>query len=227
MKRYLYFIPLLILFLVSTFGLALAAIELKVSNSDNQQFDYRIRGATIRYVLTAKPGNAVRVRATLAGNITGARVTDGAEIVIQPDQYQDNHDVSIVFDQGIADGQTGTLTLAGSGIVAKTVTITNITTAEANNNSTSQTNIVNDPKFPGSSLTIDQILSGGVKLFLGAIAVAAFASLIYSGFQYMSAGGDTAKAEKARKNILWAITGIILASASYVVIQYVARLGAN
>jgi len=73
----------------------------------------------------------------------------------------------------------------------------------------------------GSSLTINDIISGGITLFLGVIAVGAFASLIYSGFMYITAGGDASKAEKARKNITWAIIGVILAVASYVLIQLV------
>lgn len=73
----------------------------------------------------------------------------------------------------------------------------------------------------GSSLNVNDIISGGITLFLGVIAVGAFASLIYSGFLYITAGGDTAKAEKARKNITWAIIGIILAVSSYLLIQLV------
>jgi hypothetical protein len=76
-------------------------------------------------------------------------------------------------------------------------------------------------KIGGSSLTVNDVISGGITLFLGIIAVGAFASLIYSGFVYITAGGDVSKTEKARKNILWAIIGIILAVSSYVLVQLV------
>lgn len=76
-------------------------------------------------------------------------------------------------------------------------------------------------KITGSDLTLNGIISGGITLFLGLIAVGAFASLIYSGFMYITAGGDASKTEKAKKNILWAIIGVILAVSSYVLIQLV------
>lgn len=76
-------------------------------------------------------------------------------------------------------------------------------------------------KIGGSTLSVNDVISGGITLFLGIIAVGAFASLIYSGFLYITAGGDATKAEKARKNITWAIVGVILAVSSYVLIQLV------
>jgi len=73
----------------------------------------------------------------------------------------------------------------------------------------------------GSKLEINDILSGGITLFLGIIAVGAFASIIYGGFQYMTAGGDASKVEKARKNITWAFIGVILAVSSFLIIRVV------
>ncbi|MEX0594773.1 MAG: hypothetical protein WD157_01590 [Patescibacteria group bacterium] len=78
--------------------------------------------------------------------------------------------------------------------------------------------------FPGTKLSLDQLFSGGINLFLGAIAVAAFAGLIYSGFTYITAGGDASKAEKARKNIMWTLLSLVVVSLSYVVIRMAANL---
>lgn len=78
--------------------------------------------------------------------------------------------------------------------------------------------------LPGTGLKLDDILSGGITIFLGVIAVAAFVSLIYSGFLYITAGGDTAIATKARKNILWALIAVVLALTSYIIIRTVADI---
>ncbi len=83
---------------------------------------------------------------------------------------------------------------------------------------------VTKDQFPGSKLSIDQLFSTGVNIFLMVIAAAAFFSIIYSGFLYISAGGDAAKVEKARKNILWAVIALILASLSYVFVRMAAGL---
>ena len=55
-------------------------------------------------------------------------------------------------------------------------------------------------------------------LFTGAVAVFA---IIYSGIMYMTAGGDVAKAEAARKNLIWAITGIVIIVLSFVIVNLV------
>jgi len=53
---------------------------------------------------------------------------------------------------------------------------------------------------------------------MGALAVIA---LMYSGFMYITAGSDTAKAEAAKKNITWAIIGIVLILSALVMVSFV------
>jgi len=55
-------------------------------------------------------------------------------------------------------------------------------------------------------------------LLMGSFAVIA---VIYSGFMYISAGGDQALAEKAKKNLTWAIIGVVLIALSAVIVQIV------
>ena len=75
-----------------------------------------------------------------------------------------------------------------------------------------------------NELTLGSLLSGGISIFLTVIAIAAFVSLIYSGFIYMTAGGNADQTTKARKNILWALIAIVLALSSYVIIRVVADI---
>lgn len=78
-----------------------------------------------------------------------------------------------------------------------------------------------------SKLSLDSLVSRAIGLFLLVIALGAFFSIIYSGLQYINSGGDAAKATQARKNILWALVGIIIALMSYAAVRYVATFGTS
>lgn len=78
--------------------------------------------------------------------------------------------------------------------------------------------------LPGATVTLDQLFSGGLNAFITIIAIGAFLSLIYSGFMYITSSGDEAKAETARKNIVWSLTGVILTILSMTIITFVAGL---
>jgi hypothetical protein len=52
-------------------------------------------------------------------------------------------------------------------------------------------------------------------------AIVAFFYLIVSGFQYITAGGDAAKAQTARQGIINALIGIVVILISWVVLRYV------
>lgn len=60
-----------------------------------------------------------------------------------------------------------------------------------------------------------------VYLLLGAIAVIL---LIVAGIQYMTSGGDPGKTKLARASILNVVAGIVLLSASYLIIQVVTNV---
>jgi hypothetical protein len=49
----------------------------------------------------------------------------------------------------------------------------------------------------------------------------ALIAVVYSGIMYITAGGDTAKAETARKNLTWAITGVVVAILAGVIVTIV------
>jgi hypothetical protein len=49
----------------------------------------------------------------------------------------------------------------------------------------------------------------------------ALIAVVYSGIMYITAGGDTAKAETARKNLTWAIIGVAVAILAGVIVTIV------
>ncbi|OGD61352.1 hypothetical protein A3A71_00555 [Candidatus Berkelbacteria bacterium RIFCSPLOWO2_01_FULL_50_28] len=79
-------------------------------------------------------------------------------------------------------------------------------------------------KVPGTTITdLNVFLNKAITGALWVIALVAFAGLIAAGFMYITAGGDAAKAEKARKTIIWSIVGVILASISYTLLLTAAQ----
>lgn len=67
----------------------------------------------------------------------------------------------------------------------------------------------------------ENIIGNLISIFLIVIALAAFIFLLIAGFNYVTAGGDTGKAEKARTGILNAVIGIIIVLLAFSILQFV------
>lgn len=81
-----------------------------------------------------------------------------------------------------------------------------------------------NPFKPGageSVTTFNQIFGRVVGLLLTLAAVIAFIYLLIAGFQYITAGGDAAKAQTARQGIINALIGILVILVSYLILRYV------
>jgi len=65
--------------------------------------------------------------------------------------------------------------------------------------------------LPATLPEIAARIFGWLVGFAGAFAVAA---VIYSGIMYITSAGDATQAEKAKKNLTWAIIAVILISVS-------------
>lgn len=57
-----------------------------------------------------------------------------------------------------------------------------------------------------------------ILTFAGGFAVLA---IIYSGFMYITSGGDSAQAETAKKNFTWAVIGVVLIALSMFIVSQV------
>ncbi len=71
----------------------------------------------------------------------------------------------------------------------------------------------------GGDETLQEIIRWGVATFFVLIVITALFFLIWGGIQWITSGGDKAKIETARKRILYAIIGIIVAFSSYLIIN--------
>ncbi len=81
-----------------------------------------------------------------------------------------------------------------------------------------------NPFKPGagqSEVALNSVFGQIVGIILSIAAVVAFFYLIFAGFQYITAGGDAAKAQTARQGIINALIGIVVILVSYLVLRYV------
>ena len=80
-------------------------------------------------------------------------------------------------------------------------------------------------RFPHTNITsIPDLLTKLVYLFLPAAGAWAVIALIWSGIIYITAAGNTERQEKAKKNITWAITGIVIIALSGLMVYTFARI---
>jgi hypothetical protein len=73
----------------------------------------------------------------------------------------------------------------------------------------------------------DTLFNKVIGLLVGLVAVAAFAGILYSGFMMITAGGDPAKASKARSNLLWSILGLVVSLTAYTIVVFAFKLGGS
>lgn len=68
---------------------------------------------------------------------------------------------------------------------------------------------------------LQELLGAIIIWFLNILGAIAVIAIIYSGIMYITAGPDTARAEAAKKNLAWAIVGIIIILAAFLIVNFV------
>ena len=78
---------------------------------------------------------------------------------------------------------------------------------------------------PKSGITnlvqVVQTIINWLLIFGGALAVIA---IVYSGILYITSGADATRAETAKKNLIWAIIGIVVILLAYMIINEIGRI---
>jgi len=77
---------------------------------------------------------------------------------------------------------------------------------------------------PLGATTPEQLLQLIVRILLGLIGFVAVIYLIWAGFKYVTAGGDSKKAGEAKEGITHAIIGLIVAFVGYLLVELVYSL---
>lgn len=77
------------------------------------------------------------------------------------------------------------------------------------------------PWTPVGYSNIPTFLSHTMGWFLSIIGALAVIAVIYSGFMYLTAAGNNDQAEKAKKNLTWAIVGLVLVAFAAIIVRVV------
>lgn len=70
----------------------------------------------------------------------------------------------------------------------------------------------------------EQFIPRIIEWFIGFIAIVSVFMVIWGGYQFFTAMGDTSKAENAVKTISWATTGLTIALLSYIIVQIILNI---
>lgn len=62
-----------------------------------------------------------------------------------------------------------------------------------------------------------------INLIIYIAGFVAVGYIIYGGYVYLMAGGDSANTEKAKKTLLYAIIGLVVVMISYAIIDYITK----
>jgi len=71
----------------------------------------------------------------------------------------------------------------------------------------------------------EKALPGLTKVFLGIVGSAAVLFIIIGGMQYIGAMGNEEITKKATKTITWAVIGLLIAIASYAIVNAINNIG--
>ncbi len=77
---------------------------------------------------------------------------------------------------------------------------------------------------PVASKEISQIILDTLNVLLGVIGTLSILMLVVGGIMYMTAGGDDARADTAKKTIQYAIIGLIVALVSLVIVTQISNI---
>jgi len=76
----------------------------------------------------------------------------------------------------------------------------------------------------GDAQSLPQLLiSNVITLIIGVLGVAAVLAIIYGGILYVTAAGDPEKAERGKRVIMYAVIGIVVAAAAYLIYLFVIK----
>jgi hypothetical protein len=99
---------------------------------------------------------------------------------------------------------------------------TNTTPVQANN--TSQGVVVPPIKSPFQGKTLSGVVSQGINILLTLIVIAAVIVIIIAGFRMATAGGNADQLTKAKKTLIWAILGLVVAFMSFAIVRIIQGL---
>lgn len=79
----------------------------------------------------------------------------------------------------------------------------------------------------GQQTDLKAMIGEVIKFLLGFLAIVFVILILYAGFTWMTAGGDSGKVDTAKKLIINAIIGVIIVLAAYGITHFIIQTGIN
>ena len=113
-----------------------------------------------------------------------------------------------------------------SNSLAITVTGNNLPPANSPANNSPTSNPVEVPPIKNivGGKTLSGLISQGINILLTLIVIAAVIVIIIAGFRMATAGGNPDQITKAKKTLIWAILGLVVAFMSFAIVRIVQGL---
>lgn len=73
----------------------------------------------------------------------------------------------------------------------------------------------------GDGVTLEGAVKNVITAALGVSGVLALIAFIYGGITWMISGGDSAKVQKGKNMMIWAVWGIVIIFSSYAILTYI------
>ena len=83
------------------------------------------------------------------------------------------------------------------------------------------TQTVEGTDLNGGTTNLPEAIGQIIQIFLGFLGVIAVVLIIYAGFLWMTAGGDSGKVDKAKSYIKNTVIGIVIILISYIITSFV------
>ncbi len=81
-----------------------------------------------------------------------------------------------------------------------------------------------NPDAPRPLTGLQDIFKNVIQAAIGFAGIAFFIMFLVGGFQYLTAGGDAAKTEAAKKTLTYAIAGLVFITLSYLALRFIATI---
>ena len=73
----------------------------------------------------------------------------------------------------------------------------------------------------GNTNGLPTVIQNILSIVIGVCGLVAVAYIIVGGYNYMTSSGDSAKIEKAKKTILYAVIGLIVCALAFIIVNFV------
>lgn len=74
---------------------------------------------------------------------------------------------------------------------------------------------------PAGSPTVNSVINTVINIMSAFVGILAVIMIIFSGFRYVTAGGDSSKIGQAKNSLIYAIVGIVVAGTAQLLVRYV------